>query len=407
MTSPFLLEDIYNSYEGSYDFSISSALFPSLSLVELLAFYDESTRLKVLESWLSLKLEYSEQFGLRALRELIASSLQVPLPSLQAQSSSLQVPLPSLRAQRSNPLTADQILITSGASEAIYIVFKTLCEKYSDPVFIVQKPIYQSLYQVAADHGARIIDWDCDAALSAKENISKLETIVNESSNLTGLVLNNPNNPLGTLIPDSGLELIANLLEQRRVQGDPALLIVDEVFRASSLVPVSTALEFDAASIVISDMSKAYSLPGLRIGYIASRDTNLLAACSSLKNYLSLRSSTLSELIACSALEHAEAITSRNRKIAATNLETLVEQGIELDIHPDYIAGPVLFPRLRLKVNDEKCFVLNGSVFGSDYSDRIRMGLGLEPGELKRVLALVIASPEGEAIHDSRALLKY
>ncbi len=359
MISPFLLEDTYNSCEGSYELNISSGVFPALSLVELLAFYAESTRLKVLESWLSLKLDYSEQYGLKRLRELIALSLR--------------------------EVSADNILLSTGASEAIYIVFKILCEKYSNATFIVQKPIYQSLYQVAADSGARIIDWNYDASLSAKDNISNLETLINDCSQLTGLVICNPNNPLGTVIPDRDLASIAELLAAKRAEGEPALLIADEVFRESSLVPVASAVTHDTDAIVISDLSKSFSLAGLRVGYIASRDHEFLAACSALKNYLSLRGSTLTELIACSAFEHAELIINRNRQIAATNLETLRASGIELDIHPDYIGGPVLFPYLDCQ-DREGLFILRGEVFG-DYPDRIRIGFGSEPADFRRALA--------------------
>ncbi len=355
MISPFLLEDTYNSKEGSYELNVSSGVFPALSLVDLLAFYDEQTRLQVLESWLSLRLDYSEQYGLKRLRELIAKSLR--------------------------NISAENILLSTGASEAIYIVFKTLCEKYPAATFIVQKPIYQSLYQVAADSGARIIDWNYDAALSAEENIVNLP--LDES--ITGLVLCNPNNPMGTVIPDSALGLIVTKLKERRALGDPALLIVDEVFRESSLVPVSSVITHDTEAIVISDLSKSFSLAGLRVGYIASRNQEFLAACSSLKNYLSLRGSTLTELIACSAFEHAELIIKRNREIAARNLETLRASGIELDIHPDYIGGPVLFPRLTCP-GSEGLFVLEGSVFG-DYPDRIRIGFGSEPVDFNRALA--------------------
>ncbi len=355
MISPFLLEDTYNSREGSYQLNISSGVFPALSLVDLLAFYDEESRLKVLESWLSLQLDYSEQYGLKRLRELIVSSL--------------------------GAVRAENILLSTGASEAIYIVFKTLCEKYTAPTFIVQKPIYQSLYQVAADSGARIIDWNYDAALSAEENIANL--VLDES--ITGLVLCNPNNPMGTVIPDQALKLLTTRLQERRALGDPALLIVDEVFRESSLVPTSSAISHDPEAIVISDLSKSFSLAGLRVGYIASRDQEFLAACSALKNYLSLRGSTLTELIACSAFEHAELIINRNREIAAHNLETLRASDIDLDIHPDYIGGPVLFPRLTCS-ETEGLFILAGSVFGG-YPDRIRIGFGSEPTEFKKALA--------------------
>ncbi len=346
--------------------SISSALFPALDLVSILANYDEASHLRVLESWLSLKLDYSEQYGLKRLRELISVILSEAKDPHAATKGSF-----ALRTQ-------DDVLITTGASEAIYLLFSVLAN--SDSCFIVQKPIYQSLYQVAADKGAQIIDWDYDAALTPDENINRLETIFTTCPKLTGLVLNNPNNPLGTVITDTAMQRIAGLLEPYQ-----AHLIVDEVFRPSSLVPVSSAINYGA--IVIGDISKSYSCPGLRLGWIASQNQKLLAECSALKNYLSLRSSTLSELIACSVLEHANYITERNRKIAKTNLVLLQESGLKIDAHPDYIGGPVLFPCLPAHINTE-LFIVKGDLFGAD-PGRFRLGFGSEPQEFKHLLPMI------------------
>jgi len=375
--SAFLLEDEYNRVEALALDTISSGLFPSLSLIDILSRFDEIQRLQLLESWLSLKLDYSEQYGLERLRSVIATRY--------CKEQALR------HCERSEAITHENILITSGASEAIYLIFSVLASP--DACFIVQKPIYQSLYQVAADRGARIIDWDYDAALSPDENIDLLEKLIASCSKLTALVLNNPNNPMGIVITDTAMQRIAGLLEPQQ-----ARLIVDEVFRPSSLVPVSSAINYGA--IVIGDISKSYSCPGLRLGWIAARDQELLAQCSSLKNYLSLRSSTLSEHIAVSVIEQGDWITERNMKIAAANLAYLRSVDFELDAHPDYIGGPVLFPRLSSLDSviasprsgrgnphtTDDIFIVRGDLFGN-YSDRFRLGLGQES------LSAVIASP--------------
>ena len=130
--------------------------------------------------------------------------------------------------------------------------------------------------------------------------------------------MNFPNNPTGALPDPATWDALLALCEERGIR-----LFSDEVYRGlepdgtprarAGRRPVATALSLGV-------MSKAYGLPGLRIGWLACRDRALLARLETRKHYTSICSAGPSELIAAAALRRGEQITARNRAIIAANL---------------------------------------------------------------------------------------
>ncbi len=346
MHSPFTIEELYNQYEGKYQFNLSSATLPALSLNDLLELIPDSKQELLCQELLETKLDYSEQFGNEQLRQRLASKYS---------------------------LTANNFLVTSAASEAINLVFNSLFNK--DDCIIVQQPIYQSLYQIALDNGVRVINWDCCSDWDT--NYHNLQELTKANPHYKALVINNPNNPLGIGFDKNKLTQITNILEDK-------LLIADEVFIDISQNQLCSAIELYDNAIIISDLSKSYSLPGLRLGWIASKDIKLLNIFSNYKNYLSLRSSTLSELISTWVLEHATTILSRNKKIIKDNINYLLDTGLKINIKPNAIEGLCIFPKSNLDldlifhklITQEQCFLVTGSCFGDKYKQHYRLGLG-------------------------------
>ncbi len=361
-----------------------------MSLSELLSYYDDNQNSVIARSeatkqstlineLLNTKLGYSEQYG-----------------SLTARAS--------ISKLYSN-IQASNILLTSGASEAIFLVMSTMF-KTGDSI-IVQQPIYQSLYQVAADHGVSIIDWNlntrhCEppqAAWQSHWSISELAELIKANPQAKALVINNPNNPTGLGFKREELKQIAALLDGR-------YLISDEVFLFISQSQLPSALDVYDNSIVISDLSKSFNMPGLRLGWIAINPSlrgqveaqrrpgrsnpELLESFSSLKNYLSLRTNTLSETIAPWVLEKHQEITAKNRSLLQANIEHLYS------LHPDQlifdlsqipkeaIEGLCIFPKLKPEhrdfdfqklLNEQGVFVATGGCFGESWGKYLRIGI--------------------------------
>jgi aminotransferase class I and II len=127
-----------------------------------------------------------------------------------------------------------------------------------------------------------------------------------------------PNNPTGA-VPDEGTwRALAGLCEERGIW-----LFSDEVYRGLELPPRSPlpqAADLSSAALSLNVMSKAYGLPGLRIGWIACRDHQVLCRLERAKHYTSICNSAPSEVLALIALRARETILTRNRQIVARNL---------------------------------------------------------------------------------------
>lgn len=377
----FKLEELYNQIESEIKLDLSSACMPALSLEDLvvIASTEEArqSRLRktILDTVMNTKLSYSSQFGSEECRNAI-----------------LQLYPASLEPRTSN------FILTSGASEAIFLVMSTMFEK--DDTIIVQQPIYQSLYQVAADRGVKLIDWNLSRRSEAKTDhwdLNELKDLIKKHPEAKALVINNPNNPTGLAFKEKELKQISLLLENR-------YLICDEVFLFISQSQIPSAINFHPNTIVISDLSKSFNMPGLRLGWILEYNDNnchcepqrgaaiqkkVINNCSSLKNYLSLRTNTLSEALAPYILDAAPQLCARNRALIKANIDTLYSQESEIfdlsQITKKSIEGLCIFPRIKNPDLIDKLwqkqgiFVATGDNFGESWGEYCRISLTLNP----------------------------
>ncbi len=360
MFSDFLLENKYNEVEGDYKYNLSSACTPALSLDELLAFYSTQKKEEIQKEIFSLRLDYSEQFGLKKTRGQIAAKIY-------------------------ENISPDEILITSGASEAIFLTMTSLFQK-GDKV-IVQKPIYQSLFQIVKDLGCEVINWDIKDSI----DLDQLESITKKHPDYKALIINNPNNPTGFALEKIELERMSHILNHR-------LLIADEVFQFTSSTKLNSIIDIHKNSISINDLSKSFSVPGLRLGWIACSKPETLEKLSKQKNYLSLRNSTLSELIAHYVLEKKEAILKRNLKIIEENKKYFFKnlQDLPFEIKNQNIDGLTCLAKTK---GDNKLFleeafskgvfVAAGELLGEGIESFTRIGFGLDNQDFQEALKLV------------------
>lgn len=286
MLPEFRLESYFGIWEFKARHHLTASDAQTLPLAELLAMADEADR----QRWESLCLGYIPSEGTRELREAIAHTYDAVEP--------------------------DDIVAFAGAEEGLYCAMHALLTPADHAVVLV--PNYQSLESVprsiCAVSGVALHaqnDWNLD--------IAEVRAALRPNTRL--VAVNFPNNPTGKII---GLRTYEELVALCRERG--IYLLSDEVYRGierDERKRLPQAADRYERALSLNVVSKAYGLPGLRIGWIACRDRDVLAAMVRLKHYFSICNSSPNELLACIALKAAGRILKRNRDLAAENLRKL------------------------------------------------------------------------------------
>lgn len=250
-------------------------------------------------------------------------------------------------------MTPDSILLHSGAEEAILNFY--LAMVIPGQTVIVNTPCYQSLREIPRALGALVLPWELrpdGAGLRWALDLAALRSLLGSAGHNPLVVLNMPHNPTGALLSRDEFEELIRLC---RLYG--ATLFMDEVYRN---------LEFDGAdrlpaacevyekAVSLSVLSKAWGLAGLRIGWLASKDTETLARIAAVKDYNSICASAPSEALALLAIRQTHPIVEANRKRCAANRSAFSDFFARHDelfgwIPP--VAGSVAFPWLKSKMN--------------------------------------------------------
>jgi aspartate/methionine/tyrosine aminotransferase len=347
----FALERFMSRYEFEARWSIASSDCESYRLAEVLAWADE----ECLRLWQDLRLGYTESLGLPLLRREIASLY--------------------------TSMAADDILEVV-PEEGILLVMAALL-KPGDHV-IATYPAYQTLYGIAEEMGCEVTYWRPDEEQGWRFDPAFVSSQLRSSTRL--IVVNFPHNPTG-FVPSLGeFEELVSLARQA-----DAHLFCDEMYRGLELDPgarlPSAAERYDKA-VTLSGMSKAFSMPGLRVGWLVSRDHELRERLAALKDYTTICGAAPSEILALMGLRSRERIIDRNLETIGTNLGHLEKL---CAARPDLLrftaprAGSVCFPRLlapegalsfcRRLVEEAGVLLLPSTVF--DYGDgHVRFGLG-------------------------------
>ncbi|HEU4699449.1 MAG TPA: aminotransferase class I/II-fold pyridoxal phosphate-dependent enzyme [Gemmatimonadales bacterium] len=349
---PFALERWFARWEFVAPHLLGTSDVEAWRLADLLALADPDARAR----WDALTLGYTEPAGLPALREAIAG----------------------LYAD----VAADEVLVTTGAEEAIYVLLRSLLAPGEHCV--VTWPAYQSLHAVARAAGADVTLLPLRAEQGWVPTPEQLAAALRPATRL--VVLNFPHNPTGAL-PDAAT--FRRLVEVARAQG--AYVLSDEVYRLLEHDPADrlpAGVELPGRTISLGVMSKAFGLAGLRIGWLATHDREVLARVAGYKDYTTICASAPSEVLALAALRAREAVLARSRAIVAANLPLLDAfferwAGVVEWVRPR--AGCIGYPRLLLPtpverfceelVEREGVLLLPGTVFG-DERNHFRIGFG-------------------------------
>ena len=297
----------------------------------------------------------------------------------------------------------DHVEVTNGGSEANFITTFRLIEPGDEVVMLV--PNYMQTWGLARAFGATVREWrfiEDRAAGRWRVDLAALESLVTAKTRM--IVICNPNNPTGARLTAGDLDGIANIADRHG-----AWILSDEVYRGAEIDGHETASMWGRSerAIVTSGLSKAYGLPGLRIGWIVAPPP-LVAAFWSYHDYVTIAPGALSDRLARVAMAPArrERLLERTRTILRTNLPLieawLREAGGFEWIAPE--AGAIVYVRyghainstaLAHRVREEKSvLIVPGDHFGMD--GYLRLGFGEPPAynrtgldRLREVLATV------------------
>jgi len=311
---PFLLERYFARFEFTTRYLLASSDCEALSLAEVLELGDEPDR----AAWSGLKLGYTESAGLLELRERIAMGYP--------------------------GLGADDV-VTAAPEEAIYLLGRALLR--SGDRVIVTFPGYQSLYEIASSLGAQVERWTPEETADGWWfDPGRLAELARAGAK--AIVVNFPHNPTGAL-PSPG-EWDAVVATAARAG---ALLVSDEMYRGleyvaeARLSPAAVAAE---RGVSIAGLSKAYGLPGLRVGWLATRERALREAVQAYKDYTTICASAPSERLAVVALKNADRLVTRCRGIIGANrplLEAFLKRQEQHFAWRPPRAGPIAFARFQ------------------------------------------------------------
>ncbi len=347
---PFKLERYFAKYEFIVKYLLGSSDCESLSIEDLLSLEDGAEDL-FQQGWLG----YTESQGSPSLREEIS------------------------RIYKS--ISANQILVHSGAEEAIFTFMQAALEPGDH--LIVHWPCYQSLFEIANSIGCQISRWEAREENNWALDTDELNGLV--QPNTKAIVINTPHNPTGYLMSQQTYQDTWQFALSRGI-----LFFCDEVYRESeydSSDRLPAACDLGDLGVSLGVMSKTYGLAGLRIGWIATQNPDLLQKISHLKDYTTICNSAPSEFLAELALRHREKLAARNLEIINRNLvllDNFFTRYEDLFSWKKPIAGPIAFPRLidqdvyvfcDLLVKDKGVMLLPGTVYDHP-GNNFRIGFG-------------------------------
>ena len=354
---PFVLERWMTAHELTATHDIAESGILPLSTNDLISFEVPEEREALLEKLLETPLGYSDASGSLELKTTLAGTYRDCGP--------------------------ENILVTTGAIEANFLLFNVLLEP-GDHVVAVN-PAYQQLNSVPRAVGADVSLWRIGPE-GYRYDLDELERLITPRTRL--IVVNTPHNPTGAMLDEEELGRVYDLAESAG-----ARLLCDEAYRWLE-VPggdpfAPPAFDYGPSAISVGTVSKPFGLPGLRIGWMAA-PPEIVTACWSMRDYVSLSPGKLSDALAILAFKHRDRIVERNRKIIGQNLEAtnrFVEERSDFLSWTAPRGGLLALLRYELDVpsleladrlsEDHGVMLAPGSAFGFEH--HLRIGIGQDP----------------------------
>jgi aspartate/methionine/tyrosine aminotransferase len=357
---PFAMERWQSTYENTVDYNLSESGVHPLTLGELLSLSHEVD----VESTI---LGYGQSNGSIGLREQIAALY------------------PGIRE--------DAVMVTNGSAEANFVALWELAGSGDEVAILV--PTYMQTHGLAESLGASVREIPLREEHGWQPDPDEISGAVNDRTRV--IVVTNPNNPTGIRLVAEARNAVVRAAEQ-----SGAWILADEVYTGAELDGVETPSFVGMSDRVIAtgSLSKAYGLPGLRVGWTISQP-EMAERLWARTDYTTISPGDLTDRLARIALDPAvrKQLLERTRGILHSTLHILEEWMAEQDIFqwqsPE--AGAICFARYELPIGsavlaetlrvEHSVLIVPGTHFGLDRW--IRFGYGLREDELRRALERV------------------
>lgn len=284
----FGVEIWMNAHENNCAYNLAETCVDSLTLAELLEICGKTD--SFLADVLPMRLGYGAIEGSDRLRAAIGAMYQ--------------------RQQREN------IVVTHGTIGANALVHETLVEPGDRVISVL--PTYQQHYSIPKSYGADVQILPLHVQNGFLPDLAELERLATPGTKL--IAINNPNNPTGALMDAAFLAQIAEIA--RRVG---AYVLCDEVYRGTDQQGsgfTTSVADIYERGISTAGMSKAFSLAGLRLGWIAGPE-EVIRAVSVHRDYTTISVGMINDYLAAIALENRDKIIARSQRITRGNLAIL------------------------------------------------------------------------------------
>jgi len=346
----FLMERMQSTWENRVQYNLSESGVHPMYLGELLREEPEAA-----ERLMKQELGYAQSNGTPELRQTIAHYYP--------------------------GATTDHILVTNGTSEANFLCMWTLVDPDDEILFML--PNYMQMWGLARGFRGNVRPYHLKEELDWRIDFNELERSITKRTKLIAAC--NPNNPTGAILSEEDMERLISI-----ARSNDAWLLVDEVYQGAEREAERAKSfwgRYDRV-IVTNGLSKAYGLPGLRIGWIVA-PPDLIAKLWSYHDYTTIGPAMLSDVLARLALvpETREKILARTQKILQTNYPILGEW---IRNHGDMFAmiepkaGAIAYFRYKMPINstqlvekllqEKSVLIVPGDHFGMDRYLRIGYG---------------------------------
>ena len=281
---PFEIENFFRQHEFSAPHGISSSDCEPLTMPEVLELASPARRAQFENLWLG----YTESQGHPELRSAIADL-------------------------HDESISADHVMEVV-PEEGIFVPMNALLNEGDHVIAIF--PSFQSLYDIGRVIGCDVSFWRarCDET-GWTFDVDELESLVQPNTSM--LIINFPHNPSGALLERAELERIVDLARRHGL-----ILYSDEIYRFAEhdlATRLPSACELYDKAVVLGGLSKCFGLPGLRVGWLITRDAALMHDLREMKSYTTICGSAPSEILALIALENTETLIKRCVAIVREN----------------------------------------------------------------------------------------
>ena len=363
---PFVLDQWLRDHDSpSIRYNLGGSTGPSWNLQDVLALETDSEK-----RLFGAQIKYTASAGNQSLREVIA---------------------------RMHGVEPEHIVVVAGCSEALLHVFFLAAEAGGN--VLVPFPGFPPYTAIPAALGLEVRHYHLRRDAMFRVDHAEVERLVDSHTRL--LLVNSPHNPTGAVLSEDEMQRLHDFATSNGVQ-----FVSDEVFHPIYHGRLGASAEALQHATVVSDFSKALSLPGLRLGWILERDDTRRNHYVTARQYFTISNNVFGQILGEIAIRHRGAIWAHAQQVSTTNLRQvdslIAENADALEwVRPQ--GGTIGFPRLR-SGEDARLFCVKAAragllmVPGDCFAmpDHIRIGFGYEkqtfPGAMKLLSELLQAS---------------